>query len=216
MPISGTLAQHGSMTPLSPVSSLSRSVTNMSSSLSSGTDYQSGLEGKQSNESVLSTVTFLPYKNSTYGVQIIYPSGWKILLDDEFYDGIIDVTEFVSYREDRLDNYTERLTVSIDTLPDKNMTLVDYFKRITAYMSDTFRDPENVDYDLDGILLAGYPAYRLISTHSLDGVNIKQMEIGSKVGDKIYYVVYSAEVNRYANFLPVIQEMINSLVIENN
>jgi hypothetical protein len=39
------------------------------------------------------------------------------------------------------------------------------------------------------------------------------MEVGTKVGDDVYYLDYYAEEQKYARFLPIIQEMINSFKI---
>ena len=39
------------------------------------------------------------------------------------------------------------------------------------------------------------------------------MEIGTIIGDRIYYIDYIAEEKQYSNYLPTIQMMINSLEI---
>ena len=57
------------------------------------------------------------------------------------------------------------------------------------------------------------PAYRLIYTDREDNINYKTMEIGTIIGDKVYYIRYNAEEKKYSNYLPTIQMMINSLQI---
>jgi hypothetical protein len=39
------------------------------------------------------------------------------------------------------------------------------------------------------------------------------MEIGTIIGDKVYYIKYIAEEEKYSNYLPTIQMMINSFEI---
>ena len=39
------------------------------------------------------------------------------------------------------------------------------------------------------------------------------MEIGTIIGDKVYYIEYIAEEEKYSNYLPTIQMMINSFEI---
>ena len=97
------------------------------------------------------------------------------------------------------------------------MTLVEYSNQVVNYKNQSLRDFQLLDYDTDSIILAGHPAYRLVYTGTLeDGMIIKQMEIGTKIGDKVYYLDYYAEEEKYPDFLPAIQDMINSLVIEDN
>ena len=57
------------------------------------------------------------------------------------------------------------------------------------------------------------PAYGLIYTDREDNINYKTMEIGTIIGDRIYYIEYIAEEKQYSNYLPTIQMMINSLQI---
>jgi hypothetical protein len=42
------------------------------------------------------------------------------------------------------------------------------------------------------------------------------MEIGTITGDKAYSVQYIADAPRYADYLPIVQKMISSLVIKNS
>jgi hypothetical protein len=68
-----------------------------------------------------------------------------------------------------------------------------------------------IDQDTTNIVLGGYPGYRLIYlATSNEGTPIKQLEIGAKVEGKVYYLIYSAERQKYQDYLPDIQEMINS------
>ena len=63
------------------------------------------------------------------------------------------------------------------------MTLEEYADEVVNYKNESIRDFQLLDYDTDSTILAGYPAYRLVYTRTLeDGTIIKQMEIGTKIG----------------------------------
>jgi hypothetical protein len=42
------------------------------------------------------------------------------------------------------------------------------------------------------------------------------MQIGTVIGDKLYVIDYYAEATRYDDYLPIIEEMINSIELSNN
>ena len=95
------------------------------------------------------------------------------------------------------------------------MNLQQYSGEVISRNNETLQDFQLVDNDTDSTILSGNPAYRFIHTRSLDdGKIIKQMEIGTKITDKVYYLSYSAEEGKYNYFLPVIQPMINSFNVE--
>ena len=172
-------------------------------------------EEDQSDGPEQDQVIFSLFENSSYGVRIQYPSDWQFLEDRNDYDGIIDVVGLVSTFEDRFDTYKERLRVSLDTLPRKNMTLEAYSREVIDDKQQSLQDFDLLDYNTDSNILAGYPAYRLINTRTLDdGRVIKEMETGAIVDDRVYYLTYIAEEEKYADFLPVIHDMINSFEIK--
>lgn len=59
----------------------------------------------------------------------------------------------------------------------------------------------------NNIILFGHPAYRLVSTAD-DGW--KFMEYGTIVGNNYYTVSFSAWSEKYSDYLPTAQEIINS------
>jgi hypothetical protein len=159
-------------------------------------------------------VNFSTYENSSYGLQMLYPSDWKIVDGRDDNDGIIEMSGFVSPFEDRFDRYKERVWLYLDNAPNENMTLEEYTNEVISHYNESLQDFHLLDNDTDSMILAGYTAYRLVYTSTLeDGTINKQMEIGTKIGDKVYYLTYYAEEEKYHNFLPVIHDMINSFEI---
>ena len=166
--------------------------------------------GERQNVSDLST-----YTNSSYGVRIQYPSQWETINGENGnVDGIIDVAGFLSPFQYRLDNYREKFWISFENLRAENISLEGYSRDLIDYKNSTLQDFDLIDYNTDSNILAGYPAYRLVYSETLeDGIVIKEMETGAIVGDRVYYLTYFAEDEKYADFLPVIQDMINSFSI---
>jgi hypothetical protein len=170
---------------------------------------------KTSEHIIPNQVNFSKYENLIYLVSMRYPSSWQLVEGDDDNDGVNDIVRFTSPYEDRFDTYKERISVSRDNLPLKNMTLEEYSNEVINHYNESSQGFGLLDHDSDTMILAGHPAYRFINTRTLDdGMIIKQMEIGTAIGDKVYYLDYYAEEDRYADFLPVIQEMINSFQIE--
>jgi hypothetical protein len=160
--------------------------------------------------------TFLTYVNSSYGIQLKYPSDWQVREgEDEGDDSVVDIVGFFSPTEHRLDSYEEKLWISLDNLRTENITINEYANQVINYKNQSLQNFRLLDNDTESSILADYPAYRLVYTSNLrDGTILKQMEVGTKVGDKVYYIDYYAELNQYPSFLPLIQEMINSFRIE--
>jgi hypothetical protein len=167
------------------------------------------------NGTIRERQTFSTYENASYGIQMQYPSDWQVRIGEEDNDSVIDIVGFYSPTEYRLDNYDERIWISLDNIRSENITLEEYFNEVINYKNESLQDFHLLDNDTDSMILAGYPAYRLVYTSTLeDGTINKQMEIGTKIGDKVYYLTYYAEEEKYHNFLPVIHDMINSFEIQ--
>jgi hypothetical protein len=163
-----------------------------------------------------SAPNYTTYENSAYKIQLQYPSDWEEREGDKNSsdDGIISIAGFYTPVEDRLDNYRERLWVSLDNLNVDNITLREYAREVIELKNDTRENFDLLDLDTENTILAGKPAYRIISTGSLeDGTIAKEMEIGTIIANKVYFLTYYAEASRYADYLPEIQHILNSLEI---
>jgi S1-C subfamily serine protease len=168
----------------------------------------------------------ITYENATYGIRIQYPRGWIISGNDTNVLGRnINVVDILS--PDRV----ALLRVSHDTI-NQNETPSVYLAEIIQ----TYReDPSTPDFtlistDTQNTQLAGLPAYQLIYTnrvpinttnsgsgsgHSnagVEGIFLNQ-EIGTIVGNDVYYITYNAPVSKFSLYQDAINEMIASLQI---
>ena len=164
------------------------------------------------------TSDILTYENSSYGIEIQYPANWtKDEEDTDPSDGITDIVEFSSPFESRLDSYSETLGISIEELTDQNMTLEEYASSLITAYNETFTDFNLIESNTNSTL-AGKPAYKLVYTETLEdeedeSTNLKSMEIGTIIGDRLYFIEYIAEEEKYSNYLPTIEMMIDSIEI---
>jgi S1-C subfamily serine protease len=162
------------------------------------------------------TSDILTYENGSYGIEIQYPANWtKDEEDTDPSDGITDIVEFSSPFESRLDSYSETLGISIEELTDQNMTLEEYASSLITAYNETFTDFNLIESNTNSTL-AEKPAYKLVYTETLedeDSTNLKTMETGTIIGERVYFIEYIAEEEKYSNYLPIIQMMINSIEI---
>ena len=82
---------------------------------------------------------FLTYTDFDFGVQIKYPQDWEIEEqgDNDASDGAGDFAGFYSPLENRLDDYQERLWLSVDDLHGENMTIEEYTTEVINHDNET-------------------------------------------------------------------------------
>jgi S1-C subfamily serine protease len=170
------------------------------------------------SSSAPTTSDILTYQNSAYGIRIQYPANWtKDEQDFDPNDGVTDIVVFSSPLENRLDRYSENLGISMERLSNQDMTLEEYVTSLITDYNETLTDFNLIESNTSTTLGGGdnnRPAYRLLYTDKEDDANYKTMEIGTIIGDRVYFINYVAEQEKYSNYLPNIQMMINSLQIK--
>lgn len=156
--------------------------------------------------------TFKRYENPTYEINIQYPSNWRVDEGDVYADDYVtDIVSFIAPVRSNTEAYAPSLSISIDNPPPNlNENLNEYLTRITSEYSDTYEDFKVIESDTNSIL-SGKPAYKIVFTDEEDGIDYKSMEIGTIIGDKVYFVTYYAEEEQYSDYLPTVQEMISSV-----
>lgn len=158
----------------------------------------------------ISQQSFLPYLNFNQGIRINYPAGWT---SQEQTAPAGFAVGFVSPPEDLNDQFMENLNIFIESLPS-GMTADQYAQ---GCMQGLGQSP--VQFLENGpATLAGRPAYRWIFTGALQfpGITLsgKSMQYVTAANSKGYVVTYTAEMKKFDKFLPVIQQMIDSLEIK--
>jgi len=208
----------GSYIEVSRIINIPRNIPNSSSSVpnTSSSSVPNPSSSSVPNSTNL-TNAILTYQNSSYGVRIQYPANWtKDERDITPNNPLTDIVAFYSPVENTSDNYSESLEIYTERLADQNMTLDEFANSSITYYNKTLTDFNLIESNTNLTLAGGNnnPAYGLVSTDRVDGTNYKRMEIGTIIGDRIYFIRYNAEEKKYSNYLPTIQMMINSLQIK--
>jgi hypothetical protein len=153
------------------------------------------------------TNTLSIYKNSTYGVTIKYPNEWSIDETGGIDDNDTNIVTFSS------PNQNDHATVEIhqDKPDEENSDISSYLTSETPSYNDL--DDFKVIESNTNSLLAGNNAYKLIYTYTDGGTTYKDMEIGTIVGDKAFYIAYDVEESTFDSYLPIVQTMIDSFEV---
>ena len=149
---------------------------------------------------------FLTYENSTYGISIKYPHNWSIIGSAGIEDTDVDIVTFLS------PNQTDNAIVDVhqDKLGNGNKDLAAYLNSAISLYKNDLHDFKVIESNTNS-LLAGSNAYKLIYAYTTgDGFKMKDMEIGTKVGDKVYYIIYDGKESLFDNYMPIVKTMIDS------
>jgi eukaryotic-like serine/threonine-protein kinase len=161
--------------------------------------------GSQSTESN----DYLTYENSTYRIKISYPSTWKVVNVSNANDSrFIKIIAFDSPDENA------GIGVWTDDSPGN--------ETIDTYLAEDIQNyRQNPDYpnftlissDTKNTMFAGIPGYELLFSYANNYTTGLSKEIGTILGDKACSVVYDSVLSQYSINEPVLNPMIDSLVI---
>jgi hypothetical protein len=185
-----------------------------------------------------STAHFLKYENSTYGIKMEFPSNWQEIEtkshDKENHDNNKDIAEFrlsSSASNPSIDRAT--LRISTHKLPSQNIivSLLGFFDKTASQrislegfvlshvttLLTTLPNFHLIRSESGEITLAdNTPAHKLVYEYGEQGQkNIlnKGMEILMVKGDTGYIIRYIAKEPKYWDYLPIVQQMVNSVEI---
>jgi hypothetical protein len=176
---------------------------------------------EQDDNSATQSTDFLTYDNATYGVTIQYPSNWLVDNTDFPGDPLTQIVGFFSPLESRVDTYEERLWIAQEQQSfSEDFDLEQYAEQIVSNYNSTLIDFSLDEIDTETATLGNNdsPAYRIVYSERLqpEDIDLKTLEIGTVIGDKVYVVMYHAETERYEQYLPIIEEMINSIELSDS
>jgi eukaryotic-like serine/threonine-protein kinase len=152
------------------------------------------------------TTKFQTYDSSAYGIRIKYPSDWT---KNEQVMGT--VAAFLSSQESASDIFQENLNVIVQDLSTQPMTLEEYTELSVGQVEQFITDANILDSS--ATTLDGNSAHKVVYTGKQGQYNLKWMQIWTVKDNTAYVLSYTAEVNKYSDFLDTAQEMINSFEI---
>ena len=185
-----------------------------------------------------STIHLLKYENSTYGIKMVYPSNWQKIEtkshDRENHDNNKDIAEFrlsSSASNPSIDQATLRISIHklhsqniivnlftfFDKTASQKISLEGFVLSHVTTLLTTLPDFHLIASDSRGITLPdNTPAHKLVYEYREQGqknVLNKVMEILIVKGDTGYIIRYLAEESKYLDYLPIVQQMVNSVEI---
>jgi hypothetical protein len=163
------------------------------------------------------------YKNDTYGITLRYPSDWRRIdwrsLPDflSFYDvnpddSFTEVAQFYSRYQGTSDRYAEGIDLAVQNLTQNNSTLGEFRNQALRFY-EQYSNFHLVESSDENIFLSDIPAYRLVFTFVSEGFDLKWMEIGALMDNRVYRVIFFAENQKFDEFLPIVEQIINSIEI---
>jgi hypothetical protein len=151
------------------------------------------------------------YTNEKYGYELRYPLGWEIIEKNTLMDKVF-IIEIKSPQEDNSDLYRENFNLIVTNISDEPITLQELTELSISEIDKSIINGEiidSIDYSING-----NPAYKLIYTTDFfpgaEKYRLQQMAVWTIKNEKTYLITYTAEENKYSNFLEIIQGIIDS------
>jgi hypothetical protein len=168
------------------------------------------------NDDENQTNKFLTYTNDNYGISLHYPTDWrKEEVDTTPRDYDIEVVQFYSPQSRAPGKYNAEFSIMIRMYGEENAPKnVDEELEFVIDRGYIWSTNFNIAESNTNTTLAGYPAYKIVWTETIDDTLIKVMEMGIIIKGDAYIVEYRAEPGRYSIFSPIVQQMIDSLEIK--
>jgi hypothetical protein len=158
---------------------------------------------------------FVTYENPTYGIRMQYLSDWEKIEFNQIGSSLNLVVIFRSSPENSSDTKLENLVIEVGNLPFKNIPLEKVIKANINNLKKSL-----IDFELNEsttiTIAGGNLAHKMVYTYrdKEDNGQAKIMQILMIKSDKAYLITYAAEQRRYDSYLPIIQNMIDSLRIK--
>ncbi len=162
----------------------------------------------ESSVQFLSNGSVLVYESPAYGIRTQYPDGWEIVIQSTSPSSIS--LRFNSPPENDTDSFRENVVFEINTISN-NTVLSNYTSATLASYLESYPDFEFNELSSTNLTSTAIPAYKLAASRTQDGLDF--MQIFAIKEDKVYTILYSAERTRYSTFLPIVEEMIDSLEV---
>ncbi len=156
----------------------------------------------------LSNDSILVYESPAYGIRTLYPDGWEIVIQNTSNSSLS--LRFNSPQENDTDIYRENVVFEINTISN-NTALSNYTTAALASYLQSFPDLKFNEVSSTNLTNNAIPAYKLAASRTQEGLDF--MQIFAINEDKVYTITYSSEKTRYATYLPIVEEMINSFEV---
>ena len=154
------------------------------------------------------------YSNPVFGIKLEYPITWSAFeLNSRFRDNVTSGIALLRAPRDNVsDKYAEKVNFNTQVFDSKNVTL-------DAYTSSILKSYANTSgvkvIESSATTFAGQPAHKVVITDDrVEPLKLKKMQVWSVINNsKSYVVTFGAEESKYQAYLPLFQDILNSLKI---
>ena len=162
--------------------------------------------------------TLFTYVDNIHRIKVRFAHDWTI--DKTIYVQGIGGLQLVAFYLPDVDKGFPFVRIGIDNLSKEfrhlQVNVYDYLGRSLKYKNSTgFPDFKLIEASVkSNNTLAGRIAYTILwtYTHPTYGIR-KSMEIGTIIGNKGYFIDYTAASSKFLDHLPIVQKMISSFEI---
>lgn len=147
---------------------------------------------------------FKLYENTKLKLSIQYPSTWQ---KEE------RLNDFVTFLSPIIDSshYKSPAGLGISSLSVSNVSLNTIVNIHLKNMTNNLKDFQLIESS-DTVLADNRLAKKIIFTAMDDEEKKQALQLITKNNDKVYLITYKAYVDKYEQYFPIIQKMLNSLV----
>ena len=167
------------------------------------------------------SIIFNNYENSEVGVSLKYPSSF-LIDESNSNDTVKQISFFPAYVDDSglsPETFISWFNVYVQTFYPPIFYSPD---NISSYLEDRTDAIQAEDQDITIVeastdsLLAGHPAYKLVTRSYSGNETIDNVEYGMIVDNKLYSISYEVNTSDYENSLPITNKMIYSFKIDSD
>jgi PsbP-like protein/Short C-terminal domain len=147
----------------------------------------------------------MTYENHRYGFKMKYPLKWII---DEFYHKSQDYDIIVEFRS-LLESKSPFVTLYINDIDSKHTSFQDF---VNKEIEDRKNDSKMSIIESSTIVVNDKPAVKLVD---VEYEGYKRMVTWIPSDKVVYEISYSCQQEQYLDYLPIVEEMVNSFQISN-
>jgi hypothetical protein len=145
-----------------------------------------------------------PYENTKLKLSIQYPSTWQ--KEERLNDFVTFLAPIVDPSQ-----YRSPAGLGISSLSVSNVSLNTIINTHLKNMTNNLKEFQLIESS-DTVLADNRPAKKIIFTAMDDQEKKQALQLITKNNDKVYLITYKAYVDKYEQYFPIIQKMLNSLV----
>ncbi len=147
------------------------------------------------------------YDNPSYGIKIKYPETWSIQNLENPVTG--EVVTFLSPKQSQANKFQENLTIKV--LENYSGTLAQSTNLFKTEINKHVSEAKIIEQG--STILANKAANQLVYTGKNEGNSLKNLQVWTLKGDRVYIITYTAAIDDYDQFMQTAEKMIKSFEI---